>query len=507
MGFPSPHNPTTPFPSAATTTPSAVSLQKETKSETGKGTYRVVSGWLVSAGLAGALFVIDLLSPLGYAVCMLYALPILLTRLIPDLQSTMIMAGTTISLTWAGAELSPGAIAQHDNSNRVIATALLLGISWILVTQKQSARRVKAAQQAMRESEERLRLFIEHAPVALAMFDRGMRYLAVSRRWITDYGLSDRDVIGHGHYELFPDVPDRWKAVHRRGLAGEIVREGEDRVEGADGSEQWLCWEVRPWHTGDGRVGGVIIFTEDITERKKDERLLLRHQEELRGQQVQLQELTAKLLWAQEQERKRIARDLHDDFTQRLAALTIDLQRLSLQTSESGASYSSLLEQMGKKTEQLTTELQHLAHQLHPSLLEHAGLEAAICECVEEFSTRTGLTTEIVVREVPAAIPLAQATCLYRILQESLQNVRKHAKAANIVVRLLRARNGLELCIHDDGRGFDRPEDAAPPKGLGLTSMAERVKTLHGTFHVRSKVGHGTEIHAWVPLSETGSDR
>lgn len=509
MGLPSPHNPTTAFPSAAAVDPPTPipSFRGETKSEKGKGNYRALSSWLISAGLVGALFVIDLLSPLGYVVCMLYALPVLLTRLIPDLRSTLIMAGATVSLTWVGAVLSPDAIARHDSTNRALATALLVGISWILVTQKQSTRHVQAAQQAMRESEERLRLFIEHAPVALAMFDRDMRYLAVSRRWIADYGLSDRDVIDHRHYELFPDVPDRWKDVHRRGLAGEIVREGEDRFEGADGSEQWLCWEVRPWQTGDGRVGGIIIFTENISERKRAERVLLQNQKTLSNQQAQLQELTTKLLWAQEQERKRIARDLHDDFTQQLAALTIDLQRLSLQTSESGASYSSLLGQMGKKTEQLTTELQRLAHQLHPSLLEHVGLEAAIRECVDEFSTRTGLPTEIMVREVPAAIPLAQATCLYRILQESLQNVKKHAEATNILVRLLCTRNGLGICIHDDGRGFDQLEDAAPPKGLGLTSMAERVKTLRGTFHVRSKAGIGTEIHAWVPLAEVSSDR
>ncbi len=508
MGSPSLHNPATVRPPAAVDPPTPIpSLRRETKSEKGRGNYWVLSSWLVSAGLAVALFVIDLLSPLGYAVCMLYALPILLTRLIPNLQSTIIMAGATVSLTWVGGVLSPGAIAQHDSPNRVLATALLLGITWLLVTQKQSARRVKAAQQAMRESEARLRLFIEHAPVALAMFDRDMRYLAVSRRWIIDYGLSDRNVIGHSHYDIVPELPERWKAAHQRGLAGEIVRDEEDRFERADHPEQWLCWEVRPWKTDEGGVGGIIIFTENITERKKDERLLRRHQDELRDQQAQLQELTTKLLWAQEQERKRIARDLHDDFTQRLAALTIDLQRLSLHTSEAGASPSSLIMEMGRRTEQLTAELQRLAHQLHPSLLEHAGLEAAIHECVDEFSARTGLTTEVVVREVPAEIPLAQATCLYRVLQESLQNVKKHAEAANIFVRLLCTRNGLGICIHDDGRGFDQSEDAAPPRGLGLTSMAERVKTLHGTLHVRSQAGIGTEIHAWVPLAEVSSDR
>lgn len=500
MGLPSLHNPTKAFTSSTVSGPPAPIPAFRREAKRNKEHYLVLSSWLVSAGIAGALFAIDLLSPLGYAVCMLYVLPILITRLTPDLQSTMIMAGATVSLTWAGAELSPGAIAQHDSSNRVMATGLLLGIAWILVTQKQSARQVKAAQDAKYESEERLRLFIEHAPVALAMFDRDMHYLAVSRRWITDYGLSDRDVIGHSHYEIFPEITDQWKAVHQQGLAGATLREEEDRVERADGSDRWLCWEVRPWKTDGGRVGGIVIFTEDVTERKKVEQELLDHQ-------AQLQDLTGKLLTAQEEERKRIARDLHDDFTQQLAALTIDLQRQSLLASEAGTPPASLLVQMGKRTEQLTTELQRLAHQLHPSLLEHVGLEAAIRECVDEFSTRNGLTTEIVVQELPGIISLAQATCLYRVLQESLQNVKKHAKATNILVRLQRTRDGLELCIQDDGLGFDQSEEDIRHKRLGLTSMAERVKALNGTFRIESTAGLGTEVHAWVPMSEVTSDR
>ncbi|NGZ03028.1 MAG: hypothetical protein CV090_08260 [Nitrospira sp. WS238] len=502
MGFFSIQNPTKGFPSSTgSDRPTRIpTFQGETRPEQEKEPYLVVSSWVTSAGIVVALFVIDLLSPLGYAVCMLYAVPILLTRLTPDLQSTMVMAGATVSLTWAGAELSPGAIAQHDSSNRVMATVLLLGITWILVTQKQSARQIKAAQEARYESEERLRLFIEHAPVALAMFDRDMRYLAVSRRWITDYGLNETDVIGHSHYAIFPEVTDRWKAIHQQGLAGAIVREDQDLFQRADGSERWLCWEVRPWKTDEGGVGGIVIFTEDITERKKVE-------QELRNHRTQLEDLTAKLLTAQEEERKRIARDLHDDFTQQLAALTIDLQRQARLASESGTPPASHLVQMGKKTEQLTTDLQRLAHQLHPSLLEHVGLEAAIRECVDEFSIRNGLTTEIVVRELPSGISLEQATCLYRVLQESLQNVKKHARAANILVRLQRNRDGLELSIQDDGLGLNQPEEGTRPKGLGLTSMAERVKALHGTFCVKSTAGFGTEIQAWVPLSGRSHDR
>lgn len=132
----------------------------------------------------------------------------------------------------------------------------------------------KQAEAALSESDEKLKLFIEHAPAALAMFDRQMHYLAASHRWMEDYFLGDRDIIGRSHYEIFPEITEHWKAVHRRGLAGEIVQADEDRFERSDGTIQWLHWGVRPWRTADGAVGGIVIFTEDITERKRAEEAL-----------------------------------------------------------------------------------------------------------------------------------------------------------------------------------------------------------------------------------------
>jgi PAS domain S-box-containing protein len=137
----------------------------------------------------------------------------------------------------------------------------------------------KLKEEQLRASEDRFRLFVEHAPASLAMFDREMCYLHASRRWQTDYALGDRDLRGVSHYEVFPEVPERWKEMHRRGLAGEILRVECDRFDRPDGTVQWIRWEIRPWHDRTGAIAGIVVFTEDITERKIAEEKL--HESEL----------------------------------------------------------------------------------------------------------------------------------------------------------------------------------------------------------------------------------
>lgn len=128
---------------------------------------------------------------------------------------------------------------------------------------------IKGYDEKLHENQDSMRLFIEHAPAAIAMFDSSMRYIAVSRRWMNDYGLEHADITGKSHYEIFPDIPERWKAVHQRALNGEIITAQEDRFERADGSVQWLNWEVRPWFRAGREIAGIVVLTEDITERKQ----------------------------------------------------------------------------------------------------------------------------------------------------------------------------------------------------------------------------------------------
>ena len=154
------------------------------------------------------------------------------------------------ALAWSGKDPA----GQHS-----VWLFLLMGLLFSLV--HESLRR------RLRASETRLQTLIDHAPAAMAMFDREMRYLAASRRWRDDYQLGDAELLGRSHYEIFPEIPAAWRDVHARGMRGEVVVAEEDRFERQDGSVQFLRWEVRPWRDGRGAVGGIAIFTEDVTRR------------------------------------------------------------------------------------------------------------------------------------------------------------------------------------------------------------------------------------------------
>ncbi len=158
---------------------------------------------------------------------------------------------------------------------------------------------------ALHESEKLLQLFVENAPAALAMFDRDMRYLAVSRRWMTDYDLGDQNIIGRCHYEIFQE-PESWKLLHRRGMGGEVLRSDGDFFERLDGAAYWLQWEIWPWRKADGSVGGIVLVSENITERKRAE-TVLRDKELLLSESQRIghigswhYEFSGKLTWSEE---------------------------------------------------------------------------------------------------------------------------------------------------------------------------------------------------------------
>jgi len=229
---------------------------------------------------------------------------------------------------------------------------------------------------------------------------------------------------------------------------------------------------------------------------RDNERALTRSREELR-------ELTGQLLTAQDDERKRIARDLHDDYNQRLAAVAVDLQVLG--KSIPGAMQDQMTA-IQKQVEALSDDIHDLAYHLHPSLLDDVGLEVALRDLVQTFGQREHIGVRVSFHQVPGQLPKAIATCLYRVAQESLRNVAKHGKASEAAVTLSGSRLGLGLSVSDMGKGFAPDQPAAPNhQGLGLKSMQERLRLVNGVFNVQSRPGYGTKVCAWIPFSESGA--
>jgi PAS domain S-box-containing protein len=177
------------------------------------------------------------------------------------------------SVDWFGVPLSTGGepigvLVVQSYTEGVRYGGREQAILQFVSTQIANAIQRKRAEEAVRNSEAVLRQFVEHTPAAVAMFDLEMRYLAVSRRWYTDYRLGHPDIIGRSHYEVFPEIPERWKEIHRRCLAGATERCDADPFTRGDGRIDWVRWEVRPWMRADGAIGGILIFSEVITERR-----------------------------------------------------------------------------------------------------------------------------------------------------------------------------------------------------------------------------------------------
>jgi PAS domain S-box-containing protein len=340
-------------------------------------------------------------------------------------------------------------------------------------------RTLEAQSALLQSSEELLKIFVKNVPAAVAMLDREMRYVQVSDRWCTDYLPGREQILGRSHYELFPDMPERWKEVHRRGLGGETLRADDDRWEGQDGPH-WARWEVRPWKNADGTVGGILILAEDITRRKQME-------EALSG-------VSRKLIEAQEQERARIARELHDDIGQRLALLTVELHQLEADPSR----LKNQLQELREKITSISNDIQSLSHDLHTSKLEYLGVAGAMKSWCREFGGRQKLKIDFR-EDVTSVLPMEIGLCLFRVLQEALHNAAKHSGVKRIDVQLREESGEIHLMISDSGKGFDVPA-GEHGKGLGLTSMRERVRLVNGTIAVESKPTAGTNIHVRVPI-------
>ncbi|MBL8541090.1 MAG: sensor histidine kinase [Betaproteobacteria bacterium] len=207
--------------------------------------------------------------------------------------------------------------------------------------------------------------------------------------------------------------------------------------------------------------------------------------------------LAGHLLTAHEDERRRLARELHDDMTQRLARLAIDAARI-----ERGASVApaeGIARSLREELVRLSEDVHALSYRLHPSVLDELGLAAALQAECDRLSRQASIAVEVDVRDLPQPLPREPALCLFRVAQEALRNIARHAQAHAAVVSLAAFDGGLQLAVRDDGRGFDAARSNERPS-LGQMSMRERVRLLGGKLDIESAPGHGTTVVAWVPL-------
>jgi len=223
-----------------------------------------------------------------------------------------------------------------------------------------------------------------------------------------------------------------------------------------------------------------------------------------RQNQAELRELTGRLLQAQETERRRIARELHDDLSQGLAFLAVELDMMHHRPPASMSEVGERLQKLSARVKQLSSTIHGLSHQLHPAKLEQLGLVAAVRGLCNDMTENHGLPIEFTHNQIPERLPEDAALCLYRIAQESLQNVVRHSGAGRAVVELKGDADAICARVIDDGKGFDAASEDGT-WGLGLVSMRERLNLVGGRMTIDSTKGSGTRIEARVPLTANGN--
>jgi PAS domain S-box-containing protein len=251
-----------------------------------------------------------------------------------------------------------------------------------------------------------------------------------------------------------------------------------------DGSLIWVGRSSRAHFDAQGRMQRIVGMVADITDRKLAEEVL--------------SSLSRRLIRAQEQERSRIARELHDDLGQRMALLQIGIEQLEHGTAGLSTQAQKHLHNVAEAASELSSDLHNLSHQLHPVKLDLQGLVAAMRSLCGELSKQHGIKIEFVHHDVPCQIREDVALCLFRIVQEALRNVVKHSGATDAEVELSGNGGGIDLCVTDLGTGFN-PDAVRGKGGLGLISMGERLRLVGGHFSIESESLRGTRIRAYIP--------
>lgn len=454
------------------------------------------SGVLFAAliGLSYAVFVARGTNALPATPALLYSLvPFLVWA---ALRFGSMGAGTAASIVafvsiW-GALHGRGPFTQTDPINRIFLLQLFLwftAVPFMVLAVLVEER--KRQESVLRESEERFRLMADTAPTLIWMSGTNKLCTFFNRGWLDFTGRPIEQELGNGWASgVHPDDLDRCIGIYTTAFDARAKFEMEYRLRRYDGEYRWIVDYGVPRFSSNGVFWGYIGSCIDITERKMSE--------------MSLHELSGRLIHAQEEERARIARELHDDISQRMAFLQIGLDQFEQSIHGLTPNERNELHNLTAVASEVSSDLHSMSHQLHPARLDLQGLVAATDSYCKEVTSQHELCIKFVHQNVPGQIPMDVALCLFRIVQEALRNVVKHGKTSDAKVELSGQGDWIDLRISDSGTGFN-PESAHGKGGLGLISMRERLRLIGGQVVVESEPARGTRIHVRVPLSDSAS--
>ena len=361
--------------------------------------------------------------------------------------------------------------------------ALIVSIVQDITERRRVEEALKQAEATRHETEKRFRLLANTAPVMIWMSGIDKLCTYVNQRWLEFTGRPLEAELGNGWAEsVHPDDLNRFLDTYARSFDRREPFQMEYRLRRHDGEYRWIVESGVPRFNTEGLFTGYIGSAIDVTEHKLAVEAL--------------STVSRKLIQAQEEERARIARELHDDIGQRVALLGLNLERLRTRNQ---SSVTDGIVKAIQYTANLGSDIQALSHRLHSSKLEYLGLAAATDSYCTELSDYHKVTIELHSQDVPNDLSQEIALCMFRVLQEALQNAIKHSGVRRFQVSLNYASPNLSLTVGDSGIGF-HPAEGIRGRGLGLISMKERIKLVGGELSIESQPGSGTTIHARIPL-------
>lgn len=351
------------------------------------------------------------------------------------------------------------------------------------------------AEEKLKFGEQLFQQFFVNTPIAVAMFDTDMKYVMVSDRWVADFKIKRENIIGESHYEIFPNQPQHWISSHVRALKGHADKFEQDIFIHPNGKLDWIRWEILPWYSKDDQVGGVIIFNEVITQRKKAE--------EISNRLIEQRSRMAAKVETIEDERRNIARELHDGLGQLLTAAHLNLVLMEQNLSNDTGNVVDDLKRVKDLVATTIQEVRNISQNLRPAVLDDFGLVPAIRNLCDEFSKIGTLRVRFSEYELEKHYSPGIEIAVYRICQESLNNIMKHSNASEASIELYNRHSHILIVIQDNGSGFDIGQISRSKPGSGLLNIQERAELLGGRVQMESQPDNGTEIIIEIPLKKS----